>query len=378
MTERATSSIGCDKFDSEVDDFDDWVGLFERAVKLATNGTDLPKLYKEWLPLKLDKTAYTAYNNCDLTKTWDELKTQLKELLVDPTAQYQWQARHLTVTWDGVESFHSLAARVKRSVNKYDKEMGEEYKKREYFFRFKEALPDEPYQTAIDIGIPTDKRTIEAAKEMALRTQLTQVNKKAAGKLTLAAASIHEDRAAGIEASLSGISTQLETIASHCRKTDEKITRVDEKVTKLDDRVRALENDRTRSRAWSGGRNRFDSSRDRFDSSRERFDKGRSSGSGPPAKTVQWKSDAKPDGARGGSFRGARRGGKFQSRGNAAGGSRYHNCQSCDCQDDETEDYRAIETEDEMDGDEDEEAPDEVTDLAARLAHVILNNHQEN
>ena len=373
MTERATSSIGCDKFDSEVDDFDDWVGLFERAVKLATNGTDLPKLYKEWLPLKLDRTAFTAYNNCDQTKTWAEIKTELKKLLIDPTTEYRWQSRHLTVKWDGVESFHSLAARVKQAVNKYDKEMGDEYKKREFFFRFKEALPEEPYQTAIDIGIPTDKRTIEAAKEMALRTQLTEVYKKKDGTATLAAASMHEDRAAGIEASLSGIATQLETIASHCRKTDDKMTKVDEKVTKLDERVRALEGERSRSRAWSG-------SRSRFDSSRERPYTGRASGSGPPAKTVQWKSDAKPDGARGGNFKGPRRGGKPQGRGNATGGNRYRGCQSGDCQGDEAEDYRAIDTEDENDGEEEEEEEeeDEVTELATRLAHAIMGSRQEN
>lgn len=373
MTERATSSIGCDKFDNELDDFEDWVELFEKAVKLATNGTDLPKLYKEWLPLKLDKSSYAIFKQCDVTKTWDELKTELKNLLIDPTAKFQWQARLTTVTWDGNESFHALASRVKRAVNKYEKGMGDEYLKREYFFRFRDALPVDPYQDAIDVGIPTDKRTIENAKEMALRTQLTQVNRNRNKAVTLAGAAIHEDRAAGIEASLTGIATQLENIAAHNRK-------VDEKFAKFDERLQVLER-RSRERSQSGNRTGFSSSRERYEKSRP---SGSGQTSGPPAKSVHWPSSNSGGYGKSSSFSKPNRGGGNQrgfgnrndrGRGRSSGnsGNRYHCCQQpCDCQEEEpAEDYRAIDTEDERDDDDEDEEPD-VMGLAAQLASALL------
>ena len=62
--EKAASSINCKDFCSNVDHFEQWVTKFERAVKLATNvreDTQLFYLYKEWLPLKLDKPAYAIW-----------------------------------------------------------------------------------------------------------------------------------------------------------------------------------------------------------------------------------------------------------------------------------------------------------------------------
>ena len=60
---RGYTSIGCENFTSGVDDFDEWIELFESAVELATNktGDTLKDQFKKWLPLKLDKTAANIY-----------------------------------------------------------------------------------------------------------------------------------------------------------------------------------------------------------------------------------------------------------------------------------------------------------------------------
>ena len=74
-TERAASSINCKDFCSDVDDFEQWVVKFERAVKLATNvrdDTQLYYLYKEWLPLKLDEPAYAIWLLTTKTR-WPDL-----------------------------------------------------------------------------------------------------------------------------------------------------------------------------------------------------------------------------------------------------------------------------------------------------------------
>ena len=112
--------------------------LFEKAVKLATNVRDdatLHYLYKEWLPLKLDNAAHAILDQAAKTE-WPQLKDELIGLLVDPQEKYKWQAKLTTIKWDGKESFHTLASRVKRAVDKFDKDMPDKFKKREYFFWF--------------------------------------------------------------------------------------------------------------------------------------------------------------------------------------------------------------------------------------------------
>ena len=159
---RGYSSIGCENFKSGVDDFDEWVELFEYAVELATNLTDeaLKTQYKKWLPLKLDKTALAVFRQCDATVGWDLLKATLKNLLVDPTEQYKWQSNRATVKWNGTESFQALASRVVRAVNKFDKDLPEAVKARECFFRFRDSLP-KPFRDAIGMGCAENTRTLE-------------------------------------------------------------------------------------------------------------------------------------------------------------------------------------------------------------------------
>ena len=123
--ERGASSINVRDFNASQDDFEQWVELFEKAVKLATNVRDTPtlrSLFLEWLPLKLHSSAYVTYLQATST-AWPDLKEELIGLFIDPQERYKWQAKYTTIKWDGKESFHNLAARVVQAVNRYDKEM---------------------------------------------------------------------------------------------------------------------------------------------------------------------------------------------------------------------------------------------------------------
>ena len=50
--ERASATVDIEKFNHGKDEFDEWVGMLESAVELATNttGPNLAKLCKTWLP----------------------------------------------------------------------------------------------------------------------------------------------------------------------------------------------------------------------------------------------------------------------------------------------------------------------------------------
>ena len=183
-TEQATHSIPVGCFQSEIDNFDDWIKLFEDAVELATNAPNERKetLFKKWLPLKLDKRTRDLLKNCDTTAVWKDLKIALKALLIDPQEQYNWQTRRTTVLWDGKESFHTLCNRIKRLVDLYDEGAN---KDQEYFFRFREALPTD-YRRAIDLSCDEKKRTIEEAKKIAFQVRYLQADSDPAGTDRLA------------------------------------------------------------------------------------------------------------------------------------------------------------------------------------------------
>ena len=169
-TERATHSLPIEKFRLGFHNLDKYIPLFEDAVELSCNpATDARKkeLCKKWFPLMLDDAARTVYENITKT-TWDAIKVELKTLMIDPQAQYNWKAGYVTVIWDEKESFHELAARVKRCVDLYDPTAD---KKTQYFFRFRLALPPE-FRYAIDTSAAGESGTIEDAKGAAYRFQM--------------------------------------------------------------------------------------------------------------------------------------------------------------------------------------------------------------
>ena len=221
MTEKAASTIPIDDFDSTKDDFDDWIERFEAAVRLACKPqTDARRnaLYLEWLSLKLDAAARgvlrqipegTAYLTVNDMKG---VKDHLKELLVDPGDVYRWRAMKKKITWDGKECFQTLATRVIRAVDKYEKECDQRTRNMSYFFRFREALP-KVYQNAIDLSIGKEEQTIENAKELAGRVKLTRSDHKdSVDCAAMSDPSVVENRVKGLELEISGLRAKLDNL----------------------------------------------------------------------------------------------------------------------------------------------------------------------
>ena len=166
-------SIPVDSFQSNEDDFETWVQLFESAIILAyptATAAELKQYFIKWLPLKLDNEARSIYKNVTAAE-WKDKKEELTKLLVNPEEKYNWLAQRSPIMWDGKESLHTLAAKIIMAVNKYDPQNGD--KEREYFFRFRAALPRE-YKKAIDMNCGEDRPalcTIAQAKTIACRLQ---------------------------------------------------------------------------------------------------------------------------------------------------------------------------------------------------------------
>ena len=170
--DEPTSSIPVDAFNPETDDFQEWISLFEDAVVLATNVKNEARkkeLFKTWLPLVLDDRTRMVFRKCEKTE-WNELVKELAKLLVDPQEKYEWRAGRLKITWDQTESFHVLAARVTRAINKYE----DEPRPSDFFHHFRNALPVD-YQQAIDLG--ANAETLDEAMRVALRFRTAQSGK---------------------------------------------------------------------------------------------------------------------------------------------------------------------------------------------------------
>ena len=261
--ERGASSINVRDFRPDQDDFEHWVLLFEKAVKLATNVREkqaLFDLFMEWLPLKLHSTAYATYRQAKCT-TWPTLKEELIGLFIDPQERYKWQAKHTTIKWDGKESFHHLAARVIQAVDKFDKGMPDEFKTREYFFRFRDAFK-KPMRRVIDMGCPANNRTIEMAKEVALRFQLSSADDDGDAidpepvAVAFAGANLHPDRATSLETAMAGITTQLENMAVSMRRMNDKLGDIDGRLSAVEGNRRGRDDSRgSRSREYGNNNN---------------------------------------------------------------------------------------------------------------------------
>ena len=269
-TEKAAHSIPVENFRSEQDSFDDWIKLFEDAVSLATNAPDDRKelLYKKWLPLKLDNRSRELLKNCTLAATWTILKKELKGFLVDPQEKYNWQTNRATQAWDGKESFHVLANKTKRLVDLYSEN---EEKKNEYFFRFRQALPTD-YRRAIDLGCDETKRTIDEAKKMAFRFQMSQLDSDlpantgrlaTATNVSFTGAAMSDDRLKSVEMALQGVNVQLETMGSRIEKQGKSGDRPEGRDSPLPS---SRESSYGRSQDRYRGRDRYDSSGDRHSS----------------------------------------------------------------------------------------------------------------
>ena len=59
MADRGVHGIAVKEFQSDSDDFDEWISLFEAGVNIAHRPVDEAAkhaLYKEWIPFKIRQT----------------------------------------------------------------------------------------------------------------------------------------------------------------------------------------------------------------------------------------------------------------------------------------------------------------------------------
>ena len=127
----------------------------------------------KWLPVKIDEATWTLYRGIT-SRDWDTVKKELSTHLEDPQERYDWFAGRNPIIWDGKESFHSLAMRIKLKVDKYIEEAS---RPRENFQRFRGALTKE-YKKAIDLGCG-DKWDVDEAKRIATRLRIAEGNASA-------------------------------------------------------------------------------------------------------------------------------------------------------------------------------------------------------
>ena len=282
--DRPVTSIPCDSFNSDVDHLPDYIPIFENACIVATNPSDAKKesTFLQWFPIKLDRRARDLFKSIVQTnKTWAVIWGELKELLIDPQERYNWKAKKSTITWDGKETFHALATRVKRAVDLYEDPA---VVKSEYFFRFRAALPKE-FRKAIDLGCEENARTIENAKKCALRLQLALADdaddathsKNVAFSGAAMADEIQHDRVKALEMSVQEMSLQMGDIRNSLKKpTNQTHSRDDRSASSGPDyrdnpqsrRYREYSRERYSPRNGDRGRSR----RDDYDDRRRDYD----------------------------------------------------------------------------------------------------------
>ena len=242
--QRCSSKIDIDKFRHGTDDFTEWVEELETVISLATNATgqNLDYLCKKWLPIKLDQASKAIYKRVDANLSWDELKKALAEKLIDPHQEYMWQAMKYTVKWDGKESFHALASRVIQAVATYQSTLTQDQQKEQHFFRFREALPEVPYQEAIDMGIKKADRTLENAVDIAQRTRMTKANREKA--VTFGGAAMEENRQSSLDMTLSKMNSNLESLTysvnNKFKEHDDRFDKLEKAQTDLANEFRGM------------------------------------------------------------------------------------------------------------------------------------------
>ena len=247
--DEPTSSIPVDAFNPETDDFQEWISLFEDAVVLATNVKNEARkkeLFKTWLPLVLDERTRIIFRKCEKAD-WKELVKELAKLLVDPQERYEWRAGRLKITWDQTESFHVLAARVTRAINKYE----DEPRPSDFFHHFRNALPAD-YMQAIDLG--ANAETMDEAMRVALRFRTAQSGKQNASSTSFTAASMSGDRINGLECALERMSVTLGNVQEETRQ-------LRKRVKQLENQLRSFRDDDDRRDDFEKDRHEYDETR---------------------------------------------------------------------------------------------------------------------
>ena len=215
LGEKAATDIPVDMYTCD-QDFDDWIECFEFGVTLATRVTGKARketLFRKWLPLKLDDNSRILLGKCK-EENWELLKAELKDLMVDPQERYEWRSGRIKVEWDGKERFHVFETRVRRKVDRLEKNPRE----CDYFHTFRRGLPPK-YVKAIDLGVNAE--TIEEAKRVAMRYHTAQGEKEAkdaTSKTAFTGAAMSDDRLEAIQLSLQGMKVTFDNLGSSMKK----------------------------------------------------------------------------------------------------------------------------------------------------------------
>ena len=283
MAEKGASFIPIEDFRPDYHDPDEWLDRFEKAVVLATNCRDddrKKELYVAWLPMKLNDATRLMMSDAlsaATAATWANVKTQFKSQLITPQDKYNWRSGRKRITWDGQENFHSLAARVKRTIDRYEDRPSEA----DYYHEFRSALPRN-YQQAIDLGHTAE--TLAEGKRIAFRCQAALAcddedtgTAKAKSVAFVGGSMIeasHENRLKTIEMGLQGMSVKVDNLCSDVEKNTKDVKAREERARS----PTPPRSDQYRPRGGDVGFNEGDPRRrssperryDRYDS-RERF-----------------------------------------------------------------------------------------------------------
>ena len=162
---EAICDIPVNEFQPGVDNLDDWFDILENGIEILYGEDVTEEIRKTWLRLKLDAGTRKILRSCNQKAKWEDLKAELSSMMVTQQDKYNWRAGHNRVQWDGHESFHVLAVRVRQSVDTHM----DNPREIDYYDNFRNALPSS-YRSAIDLH--SKKETLEEAKDVAFRFQV--------------------------------------------------------------------------------------------------------------------------------------------------------------------------------------------------------------
>ena len=216
--ERVSGELPVDKFPygTAEADWEQWLGRFERAVKVATNATTqsrLEELYLMWIPLKLNDDAQPIYGKCvHKDGPWPLLRVELGTALENPMVRRKWQRYPDAYKKPSGMSLEVYKANIVAKVNKYSPALASDPVAygMELYNRFVNGL-EVDYRDYIEDSIPYSKETIDNAYSQALKheAKLTKKSVDFSGGAAAAMTDAEKDGMEKIRLDLEKMKTQM-------------------------------------------------------------------------------------------------------------------------------------------------------------------------
>ena len=176
--ETTCESIDIEEFSmsNKEQDFPIWISRFEEAVNRGFNPHSKRRHHNyclQWLSGSLDHDAYSIWRDCENKSDWEELKLELEDKFEDPAVRREWRNNPFALKWkEHEESLQTFVAKVKRKVNRYDKDLAPTVAAKEllYYTRFCNGMPDD-YADHLILKMPSKKPKLEKALEECVRFQ---------------------------------------------------------------------------------------------------------------------------------------------------------------------------------------------------------------